>query len=101
MGTQYLSPCQILQPVPSKDFKGFHFQILEYWSKPKAPNRPHFAAKSTAKKWSKRRQETDVPETLGNHEVMSYPTKTKMAGQFLAGAPSELTSGRAPKQIHG
>ena len=93
MGTQYLSPCQILQPVPLPDTR-----ILVETESPKSPA---LRCQSTAKRWSKRGQETDVPGTLGNHEVMSYPTKTKMAGQFLAGAPSELTSGRAPKQIPG
>lgn len=87
--------------LPAKNFKGFHFQILESWSKPKAPNPPHFAVSRRQKRWSKRAQATDATGTLGNHEVTLYPTKTKkMAEQFLAGVPSELTTGRAPKQMH-
>lgn len=85
VGTQYLSPRQILQPVPSKNFKGFHFQILESWSKPKTPNPPHFAASRRQKRWSKRGQETDATGTLGNHEVTSHPTKTKNGRAISSG----------------
>lgn len=71
------------------------------WSKPKAPNPPHFVAgrqQKDAASGNRKQTQRGLWETTKWRHIRP---KQKMAGQFLAGVPSELATGRAPKQMHG
>lgn len=99
VGTQYLSPRQILQPVPSKNFKGFHSQIFfesvmlsNILVETESPKSSALRCRSTAKRCSKREQETEATGTLGNHEVTSYPTKTKNGRAISSGRALRISN---------
>ena len=57
-----------------------------------SPKSSALRCRSTAKRCSKREQETDATGTLGNHEVTSYPTKTKNGRAISSGRALRISN---------